>query len=111
MGHKELFLTVITEVILHHFLEKTIFSPSQILQICLYKYHINDLPVAFNNCFKKRSDIHDHDYPTRQVNDLALSPNKNSFPDHAIRARVPHQWNSLPLKGSKTVRHFRNQFK
>ena len=77
----------------------------------MYKFYINDLPVDFNNYFKKRSDI--HDYPTRQVNDLTLSLNKKSFSDHAIRTSGPHLWNSLPdkLKDSKTVKQFRNQLK
>ena len=46
------------------------------LGVFMYKYHITGLPVAFNNYFKKRSEI--HDYPTRQVNDLALSLNKKN---------------------------------
>ena len=35
------------------------------LGVFMYKFYKNDLPVGFNNYFKKRSDI--HDYPTRQV--------------------------------------------
>ena len=65
---------------------------------------VNDLPVAFNDYFKKRSDI--HHYPTRQISNLTLSLNRKSFSDHAIRTSGPYLWNSLPekLKDSKTVK-------
>ena len=81
------------------------------LGVFMYKFYINDLPVAFNDYFKNRSDI--HDYPTRQINNLTLSLNRKSFSDHAIRTSGPHLWNSLPekLKDSKTVKQFRNQLK
>ena len=81
------------------------------LRVFMYKFYINDLPVAFNDYFKKRSDI--HDYPTRQINNLTLSLNRKSFSDHAIWTSGPHLWNSLPekLKDSKTVKQFRNQLK
>ena len=61
----------------------------------MYKFYINDLPVAFNNYFKKRSDI--HDYPTRHVNDLTLSLNKKSFSDHAIPTSGPHSGTHYPI--------------
>ena len=47
------------------------------LGVFMYKFYINDLPVAFNDYFKKRSDI--HDYPTRKINNLTLSLNRNPF--------------------------------
>ena len=79
----------------------------------MYKFYINDLPVAFNDYFKKRSDI--HDYPTRQIENLTFSLNiiGNPFSDHAIRSSGPHLWNLLPekLKDSETVKQFRNQLK
>ena len=73
------------------------------LGVFMYKYYINDLPMAFNNFFKKRSDI--YDYLTRQINDLTLSLNKKSFHDHAIRNRAPHLWNSVfkKLKNQKPL--------
>ncbi len=81
------------------------------LGLFMYKYSINELPVAFKNYFTKRSDI--HNYPTRHVNDLNITNNKKSFPDHGIRSSGPILWNSLPksLKDSKSVKHFRNTFK
>ena len=81
------------------------------LGVFMYKFSINDLPVVFKEYFTKRSEI--QDYPTRQINDLNLTCNKKSFSDHAIRTSGPILWNSLPktLKESKTIRHFRNQFK
>ena len=81
------------------------------LGIFMFKYHINDLPVAFKNYFKKRSDI--HSYQTRHVNDLNISFNKKAFTDNAIRTSGPFLWNSLPhkLKESKSVKQFRNQLK
>ena len=59
----------------------------------------------------KRSDI--HDYPTRHVNNLNLTNNRKSFSDHAIRTNGPILWNSLSktIRESKSVKHFRNQFK
>ena len=81
------------------------------LGVFMYKFSINDLPVAFKEYFRKRSDI--HDYPTRHVNDLDVTNNKKSFSDHSIRACGPTLWNSLPaeIKNSKSVNHFRNQYK
>ena len=81
------------------------------LGVFMYKYSINDLPVAFKEYFMKRSDI--HDYPTRHVNNLNLTNNRTSFSDHAIRTNGPILWNSLSktIRESKSVKHFRNQFK
>ena len=81
------------------------------LGVFMYKYSINDLPVAFKEYFMKRSDI--HDYPTRHVNNLNLTNNRKSFSDHAIRTNGPILWNSLSktIRESKSVKHFRNQFK
>ena len=80
------------------------------LGVFMYKYSTNDLPVAFKEYFMKRSDI--HDYPTRHVNNLNLTNNRKSFSDHAIR-NGPILWNSLSktIRESKSVKHFRNQFK
>ena len=80
--------------------------------IKLQKWAIrNYLPVAFKEYFMKRSDI--HDYPTRHVNNLNLTNNRKSFSDHAIRTNGPILWNLLSktIRESKSVKHFRNQFK
>ena len=81
------------------------------LGVFMYKFSINDLPVAFTNYFRKRSSIHDN--PTRHINDFDLTNNKKLFSDHNIRTCGPILWNSLPtaIKDSKSVNHFRNQFK
>ena len=81
------------------------------LGVFMCRLSIDDLPVAFRNYFSKRSDI--HDYPTRHVNDLNPTNNKNSFSDHTIRTRGPILWNSLPksIKECKSVKHFRTLFK
>ena len=81
------------------------------LGVFMYKYSINDLPVAFKEYFIKRSDI--HDYPTRHVKYLNLTNNRKSFSDHAIRTNGPILWNLLSktIRESKSVKHFRNQFK
>ena len=72
----------------------------------MYRFSSSDLPVVLKEYFTKRSEI--QDFPTRHVNDL-----KKSFSDHAIRMSGSILWNSLPkpLKYSKTIRFFRNQFK
>ena len=81
------------------------------LGVFMFKYSINDLPVAFKDYFTKRSDT--HDYPTRHVNDFNLAKNKKAFSDHAIRTRGPILWNSLSksMRNSKSVNHFRKQLK
>ena len=81
------------------------------LGVFIYRFSIDDLPVAFKNYFSKRSNI--HNYPTRHVNDINLTNNKNSFSDHTIRTRCPILWNSLPttIKDRKSVKHIRTQFK
>ena len=81
------------------------------LGVFMYKFCTNDLPSAFKEYFHKRSSI--HNYQTRHVNDLNLTNNKKSFSDHSIRTCGPIFWNSLPtaIKDSKSVNHFRNQFK
>ena len=75
------------------------------LGVFMYKYSINDLPVAFKEYFMKRSDI--HDYPTRHINNLNLTYNRKSFSDHAIRTNGPILWNSLSntIRESKSVKH------
>ena len=80
------------------------------LGIYMYRFSIDDLPVAFKNYFSERSD--NHEYPTRHVNDLNLTNYKKSFSDHTIRTRGPI-WNSLPksVKECKSVKHFRTLFK
>ena len=81
------------------------------LGVFMYRYSINDLPPTFDNFFSKRSDV--HGYQTRHVNDYNIVKNKRSFSDHAIRYNGPILWNSLDksLKNSRTVKHFRSQFK
>ena len=81
------------------------------LGVFMYKFSTNDLPSAFKEYFHKRSSI--HNYQTRYVNDLNLTNNKKSFSDHSIRTCGPILWNSLPtpIKDSKSVNHFRIQFK
>ena len=81
------------------------------LGVFMYKFSTNHLPTAFKEYFHKRSSI--HNYQTRHVNDLNLTNNKKSFSDHSIRTYGPILWNSLPtaIKDSKSVNHFRNQFK
>ena len=81
------------------------------LGVFMYRFSIDDQPVAFKNYFRKRSDI--YDYPTRHGNDLNLTNNKNLFSDHTIRTRGSILWNSLPttVKDSKSAKHFRTQFK
>ena len=73
------------------------------LGVLMYKYSINDLPVAFNEYFMKSFDI--HDYPTRHVNNLNLTNNRKSVSDHAIRTNGPILWNSLSetIRESKSV--------
>ena len=77
----------------------------------MYKYYIDDLPLAFKKHFSKPSDI--HEYSTRQVGNLNSTFDKKSFSDNAIRTTGPILWNSLPqkLKDSKTVKHSRSQYK
>ena len=81
------------------------------LGVFMFKFSINDLPVAFKGYFTKRSDT--HDYPTRHVNDFNLTNNKKAFSDRAIRTRGPVLWNSLSksMRDSKSVKHFRKQLK
>ena len=76
----------------------------------MYRNSMNKLPSAFNNYFTKRSDV--HNYPTRHGNHLNVPKNK-TFSDHSVRTSGPQLWNSLEnsLKNSKSVKHFRNQFK
>ncbi len=72
--------------------------------VFMYKNSIRDLPTAFNNFFTKRSTI--HGYQTRQVNDLNITKNKNSFSDRGIRSSGPVLWNSLSihLRDSRSVK-------
>ena len=81
------------------------------LGVFMYRFSINDLPLSFKYYFKKRSDI--HKYQTRHTNDLQLTNNKKTFSDQCIRTNGPVLWNSLPekIRKSKTVKHFRIQFK
>ena len=81
------------------------------LAIFMYKFSINELPVAFNDFFTKRSDI--HNYPTRHAKDLNITKNNKTFSDKGIRSNGPILWNSLPssLKESKNAKYFRNSFK
>ena len=69
----------------------------------MYKYFINDLPVAFKEYLKNGSVI--HDYPTRHVNNLNLTNNRKSFSDYAIRTKVPILSNSFlkTIRESKSV--------
>ena len=81
------------------------------LGVFMYKFSTNKLPLAFKEYFYNRSSI--HGYHTRHVNDLNLTKNKKSFSDHSILMCGLILWNSLPtaIKDSKSVNHFRNQFK
>ena len=80
------------------------------LGVFMYRFSIDDLPVAFKNYFSK-PDI--HEYPTRHVNDLNLTNNNKSFSDHTFHTHGPILWNSLPksIKECKSVKHFRTLLK
>lgn len=82
------------------------------LGVFMYRSSICDLPVAFNDFFRKRTDIHNYP-PTRHANDFQLTNNKKSFSDQGIRTKGPILWNSLPkaINESNSVKHFRNQLK
>lgn len=77
------------------------------LGVFMYKYSNNDLPVAFNDFFSKKSDI--HEYQTRQVNDFNITNNKKTFSDRGFRTSGPILWNSLTkdLKNSSSVNSLR----
>ena len=81
------------------------------LGVFMYRYSMNELPSSFKYYFKKRSDI--HNYSTRHCNNYNLTKNKKTFSDHSVRTSGPYLWNTLEnqLKQSKSVKHFRNQFK
>ena len=81
------------------------------LGVFMYRFSTSDLPISFNDYFKKRSDI--HKYNTRHTNDLQLTNNKKAFSDQSIRTNGPVLWNSLPktIKESKSVKHFRILYK
>ena len=81
------------------------------LGVFMYKFSVDELPVAFKDYFTERSKI--HNYQTRHSNHYNLTRNKKTFSDHCIRTSGPILWNSLPnsLKDCKTVKHFRNQLK
>ena len=81
------------------------------LGVFMYRFSIDDLPVAFKNCFSKRSDI--HEYPTRHVNDLNLANSEKLFSDQTIRTRGPILWNSLPksIKECKSAKLSRTLLK
>ena len=81
------------------------------LGVFMYKFSIDDLPMAFRDYFTERSNI--HKYQTRHSDHYNLTRNKKSFSDHCIRTSGPILWNSLPktLKQCKTVKHFRNTLK
>ena len=111
-GQKELFPTIITEIkryryCLTRFLKLFLGMYFLELGVFVYKCSTTDLPVAFRDYFRKLSNI--HDYPTRHVNDLNLTNNKESFSDHSTRTCGPILWNSLPT--AKFINHLRNQFK
>lgn len=77
----------------------------------MYKFSINDLPLAFKHFFSKRSHVHDHQ--TRYAKNFNVTRNKKCFSDRSTRSSGPIIWNSLPdsLKESKSVKHFRKQLK
>ena len=77
----------------------------------MYRYSINVLPSSFTNYFTKRSDI--HNYLTRHGNNLNLTKNKKTFPDHSVRTSGPRLWNASEnsLKTLKSVKHFHKHFK
>lgn len=81
------------------------------LGVFMYKYNTNKLPICFDGYFVKRTDI--HDYHTRNANDYCLTKNRKVFSDQSVRTFGPILWNSLHqnMKLSKSIKHFRNQFK
>ena len=79
------------------------------LGVFMYRFSISDLPVAFKEYFKRRSEI--HDYPTRHVNDLNLTNNKKFFPIILYERMVPFFGTHYQKQESKTIRYFRNQLK
>ena len=79
--------------------------------VFMFKYSNNLLPVAFNNFFTTRSEI--HDYQTRYKDYYHQTRNVRTFSDHSIRTYGPILWNSLGdnVKNSKSIKHFKDQYK
>ena len=77
----------------------------------MFRHFTNQLPIGFRRLFTKQAEC--HKYSTRNANDYTLIRNKKVFSDQTVRTSGPLLWNSLDqnLKMSKTVKHFRNQFK
>ena len=74
------------------------------LEVSVYKSYINDLPVGFNNYFKKRSDFHDS--PTKQVYDLNSSFNKKKILlTMLFELAGPRLWNSVPQSKNTTIKN------
>lgn len=110
MGNKEKYLPLIIEVILVLFLHPIVYTINDVykleLKVFMYKHSINDIPVAFNDYFSRRSDI--HEYSTRQVNNLNTTKNKKWFSDRRIQM-ASFLWDSLSkdIRNSSSVKCFR----
>ena len=60
----------------------------------MYRFSINDLPIAFKNFFSKRSEV--HNYQTRYANNFNVTNNKKCFSDRSTRSSGPILWIHYP---------------
>ena len=79
--------------------------------IFMFRYSLNQLPESFKCFFSKNNDS--HEYYTRNGNDFTLTRNKKVFSDQSIKTCGPIYWKCIDhkIKQSKSVKHFRTQFK
>lgn len=77
----------------------------------MYKHFNEQLPVAFNDYFKKQT-LH-HDYHTRNSQDYIIPRMKTNFAYKQVRTSGAIIWNSIgkSTKYSKNIKHFRKQVK
>ena len=81
------------------------------MDVFMFRHFTYQLLNGFRESLSKQAEC--HKYLTRNANDYTQSRNKKVFSDQTVRTSGPILWNSLlrNLKMSKTVEHFRNQFK
>ena len=70
----------------------------------MFKFHINSLPISFQNYFQKVETIHNKSTRNSLTNDSFFLPRYNSRRLlQSIRYKGVKIWNSIPLKIRKST--------
>ena len=61
----------------------------------MYKWHHNEVPSIFSDCFPHIKDIHDHDTRQSSRNEIYFNGFKSKLSQQRFMYKAPYYWNAI----------------